>query len=38
MGTERLQLVERMSRWRRLWVLRGYAGVRKSPKGAGRAP
>lgn len=38
MGNERLQLVERMSRWRRLWVLRGYAGVRKSPKGAGRAP
>jgi hypothetical protein len=38
MGTERLQLVERMSRWRRLWVLRGYAGVRKSPKGSGRAP
>ena len=31
MGPERLALNERMTRWRRYWVLRGYAGARKSP-------
>jgi RIO-like serine/threonine protein kinase len=29
MGPERIALNERMSRWRRFWVLRGYAGARK---------
>jgi RIO-like serine/threonine protein kinase len=30
MGPERIALNERMTRWRRFWVLRGYAGARKS--------
>ena len=30
MGPERIALNERMTRWRRLWLLRGYAGARKS--------
>lgn len=30
MGSERIALNERMTRWRRFWVLRGYAGARKS--------
>lgn len=30
MGPERIALNERMTRWRRLWVLRGYAGARKT--------
>lgn len=30
MGPERTELNERMTRWRRFWVLRGYAGARKS--------
>jgi RIO-like serine/threonine protein kinase len=30
MGEERLALNARMTRWRRYWVLRGYAGARKS--------
>jgi hypothetical protein len=30
MGPERLELNERMTRWRRFWVLRGYAGARKT--------
>jgi hypothetical protein len=29
MGAERIALNERMLRWRRFWVLRGYAGARK---------
>jgi len=37
MGEERSALNERMARWRRYWVLRGYAGARKShPPGAAR--
>lgn len=37
MGEQRAALNERMSRWRRYWVLRGYAGARKShpPDAAG---
>ena len=41
MGPERIALNERMTRWRRLWVLRGYAGARKSQgraHGTDRAP
>jgi hypothetical protein len=36
MGDERAALNERMTRWRRYWLLRGYAGARKSqpPKAA----
>jgi hypothetical protein len=30
MGPERAALNERMARWRRLWLLRGYAGARKA--------
>jgi serine/threonine protein kinase len=30
MGPERIAVNERMLRWRRFWVLRGYAGARKS--------
>ena len=30
MGPERVALNERMLRWRRFWVLRGYAGARKT--------
>jgi serine/threonine protein kinase len=30
MGPERIRLNARMMRWRRFWVLRGYAGARKS--------
>jgi len=30
MGSERVELNSRMMRWRRFWVLRGYAGARKS--------
>jgi RIO1 family len=30
MGPERTELNERMTRWRRYWVLRGYAGARKT--------
>lgn len=30
MGAERIELNERMTRWRRFWVLRGYAGARKT--------
>ncbi len=30
MGPERMELNERMTRWRRYWVLRGYAGARKT--------
>jgi hypothetical protein len=30
MGPERAALNDRVGRWRRLWVLRGYAGARKS--------
>ncbi|HTN48271.1 MAG TPA: hypothetical protein VMK32_02455 [Burkholderiaceae bacterium] len=30
MGPERMALNERMTRWRRYWVLRGYAGARKA--------
>lgn len=37
MGAERIALNDRMLRWRRLWVLRGYAGARKKP-GAGARP
>jgi len=29
MGPERSEINERMLRWRRFWVLRGYAGMRK---------
>jgi len=29
MGAERLAVLVRMNRWRRFWILRGYAGVRK---------
>jgi hypothetical protein len=29
MGAERTEINERMLRWRRFWVLRGYAGTRK---------
>ncbi len=31
MGPARTELNERMNRWRRYWVLRGYAGARKTP-------
>lgn len=30
MGAERAALNEKMARWRRLWMLRGYAGARKT--------
>jgi hypothetical protein len=30
MGPERVALNDRMTRWRRYWVLRGYAGARKA--------
>jgi len=30
MGPERMALNDRMTRWRRYWVLRGYAGARKT--------
>jgi hypothetical protein len=30
MGESRELLLNRMNRWRRLWFLRGYLGVRKS--------
>jgi hypothetical protein len=29
MGADRLTVLARMNRWRRFWLLRGYAGVRK---------
>jgi hypothetical protein len=32
MGPERRALYERMTRWRRLWVLRGYAGAAKQKR------
>ena len=30
MGADRLAVLTRMNRWRRFWILRGYAGVRKA--------
>lgn len=33
MGPERIALNDRMQRWRRFWVLRGYAGARKTHPG-----
>jgi hypothetical protein len=36
MGAERLALNARMTRWRRFWVLRGYAGARKTQPPAPR--
>jgi hypothetical protein len=32
LGETRAALLARMNRWRRLWFLRGYLGVRPAPK------
>ena len=32
MGAERATLLERMNRWRRFWILKGYLGIKKTRK------